>query len=211
MASGLLADVKRFAGRRPLGAQFPHAFPLQLDAVGVVDQAVQDGVGQGRVADQLVPASTGTWLVIDAWRRDRSDPRRFPAGRAAARPASGSESPSRPGSGARPRARLQHAGMAAVAAGQAQSLEQPRHALVEHGAVVTAGPVAEGAGQPGLPVPGRAHDILPRNSRSTSASTTRITRVLGNACWCCARSIMPALGILRSRCRAERMAFCPNG
>ncbi len=102
-------------------------------------------------------------------------------------------------------------GMAAVATGQAEIGEQPRHPLLEHGVVVAAGLLAEGAGQPGLPDPGRAHDILPRNSRSTSASTTRITRVLGNACWCCARSIMPALGILRSRCRAERMAFCPNG
>ena len=71
--------------------------------------------------------------------------------------------------------------------------------------------VAERTGYPTLADASQAHDILPRNSRSTSASTTRITRVLGNACWCCARSIMPALGILRSRCRAERMAFCPNG
>ena len=47
MELGRLADVKRFAGRRPLGAQFPHALPLQLDPVCVVDEAVQDGIRQG--------------------------------------------------------------------------------------------------------------------------------------------------------------------
>ena len=50
----------------PLLAQ---AFAFQLDAVGIVDEPVQDGVGQGRVADDVVPAmscqrSTGTWLVM---------------------------------------------------------------------------------------------------------------------------------------------------
>jgi len=37
----------------PLLAQ---AFSFQLDAMGVVDEPVQDGVGQGRVADDVVPA-----------------------------------------------------------------------------------------------------------------------------------------------------------
>jgi len=37
----------------PLLAQ---AVSFQLDAMGVVDEPVQDGVGQGRVADDVVPA-----------------------------------------------------------------------------------------------------------------------------------------------------------
>ena len=37
----------------PLLAQ---AFAFQLDAVGIVDEPVQDGVAQGRVADDVMPA-----------------------------------------------------------------------------------------------------------------------------------------------------------
>jgi hypothetical protein len=55
MESGLLAGVKRFAGQDPRGAQFPHALPLQLDPVGIVDETIQDGVRQGWAADDFVP------------------------------------------------------------------------------------------------------------------------------------------------------------
>ena len=51
---------------------------------------------------------------------------------------------------------LQQAGVAPVAARQGERLEQPRQTLVEHRAVVAAGLVAEGAGQPGLADAGRA-------------------------------------------------------
>ena len=53
---------------------------------------------------------------------------------------------------------LEQAGMASVAAGERQRLEQPRHALVEDGAVVAAGLVPEGAGDPGFADAGRAGD-----------------------------------------------------
>jgi hypothetical protein len=45
-----------------------------------------------------------------------------------------------------------------IAASQAKAGEQSRHPLVERGVVVTAGLLAEGASQPGLPDPGRALD-----------------------------------------------------
>src|SRR5690349_1128683 len=53
--------------------------------------------------------------------------------------------------------------MPAVAAGQGKVGEQPRHPLVDDGVVVAAGLLAEGAGQPGLPHPGRPLDdqVLP--------------------------------------------------
>jgi hypothetical protein len=38
------------------GAPLAQAVAFKLDAVGVVDNAVEDGVGQRRVADDLVPA-----------------------------------------------------------------------------------------------------------------------------------------------------------
>jgi hypothetical protein len=47
MESDLLSGVKRFAGQDPRDAQFPHALPLQLDPVGIVDETIQDGVRQG--------------------------------------------------------------------------------------------------------------------------------------------------------------------
>ena len=54
--------------------------------------------------------------------------------------------------------------MPPVAARQAEVGEQPWHPLVEHGVVVAAGLLAEGAGQPGFADPGRALDdqVLPR-------------------------------------------------
>ena len=45
----------------PLLAQ---AFPFQLDAVGVVDEPVQDGVGQRRVAEYfMMPSLLTGWSV----------------------------------------------------------------------------------------------------------------------------------------------------
>ena len=49
--------------------------------------------------------------------------------------------------------------MAAIAAGERQVAEQLRHALIEDGAVVAAGLVAEGAGEPTLADAGRAARI----------------------------------------------------
>src|SRR5258708_30003404 len=37
----------------------PHALPVEIDPVGVMDQAVEDGVGVGGVADQRVPLIDG--------------------------------------------------------------------------------------------------------------------------------------------------------
>ena len=59
--------MPRSALERPGGRQlagyaptlFPHRVPAHLDAVRVVDQAVEDTVGHGRVADLFVPASDG--------------------------------------------------------------------------------------------------------------------------------------------------------
>jgi hypothetical protein len=39
-----------------VGASLAHGFAVELDAMGVVDQAVEDGVGEGRLADEVVPA-----------------------------------------------------------------------------------------------------------------------------------------------------------
>jgi hypothetical protein len=38
-----------------LGGQFSHAISLQDQAMGVVNETIEDGVGDGLVADQFVP------------------------------------------------------------------------------------------------------------------------------------------------------------
>ena len=38
---------------------FAHRFALELNAVGVVHQAIQDGIGQGVVADAEIPLIGG--------------------------------------------------------------------------------------------------------------------------------------------------------
>ncbi len=52
----------------------------------------------------------------------------------------------------------QQASVAAVAAGERERLEQPRQPVIEDGAIVAAGLVAERAGDPALAHPGRADD-----------------------------------------------------
>ena len=37
------------------GSVFPEAVTAEFEAIGIVDKPVQDGVGQGRIADDLVP------------------------------------------------------------------------------------------------------------------------------------------------------------
>src|SRR5215210_9275185 len=44
---------------RLLGSQFSHAVTLQDQAMSVVDEAIQDGIRNGRIADQFVPVIDG--------------------------------------------------------------------------------------------------------------------------------------------------------
>jgi len=43
----------------------PHALPGEIDPVGVVDRAVEDGIGVGGVADQRVPPIDGRLVAGD--------------------------------------------------------------------------------------------------------------------------------------------------
>jgi hypothetical protein len=51
MESGLTGLVKRFRD----GGASSHAFSGELESVGVVDESVEDGVGECWIADRLVP------------------------------------------------------------------------------------------------------------------------------------------------------------
>jgi hypothetical protein len=46
-----------FGGRRR--SLFSHAVAGKFDAVGIVDEAVEDGIGNGRIADHVVPVIDG--------------------------------------------------------------------------------------------------------------------------------------------------------
>ena len=125
--------------------------------MGVVDNAVEDGVGERRVADHGMP-------TVD---------RKLTGDQGGAAPVAvlddleqvvsllGTERLETPvvedkeldaAEGAH------EAGITAIAFAEGQIAEQPWDALVEHGAVVAAGLVAKGAGQPALADPGRPFD-----------------------------------------------------
>ena len=55
MGSGYGGDVKSVA----LGNKLAHAFSLQDKAVSIMDEAVEDGVSQGWIADHVMPVLDG--------------------------------------------------------------------------------------------------------------------------------------------------------
>jgi len=124
---------------------FAQRRPLQLDAVGAVDQAVADGVGEGGVADDLVPGLDGelagdegrsalvavlddlqevaALLVLEGSETPVVDDEQLGAGQAGEEPAVG-----------------------AVASGDGEFLIQTRGAQVLGGEAGAAGALGEGAG-----------------------------------------------------------------
>ena len=68
--------------------------------------------------------------------------------------------------------------MASIAPGKRQRLEQPGNTLIESAFPISASLVAEGASYPALPDPGRANDILPKNTCSTLSLNICIIRFL---------------------------------
>ena len=52
-----------------VGARASQAVAGEINPVRVVDDAIEDGVGVGWIADQLVPFVEGIWLVMMVERR----------------------------------------------------------------------------------------------------------------------------------------------
>src|SRR5271166_6101485 len=138
-------------------------FAAQLDAMGVVDDAVENGVGQGGVADQVMPAierdlagdqgGAAAVAILDDFQQV-----------APLLWAERLQSPVVEDQQLHPAQRPHQPGVTTIAAGQCQIGEQTRDTLVEHGVVVAAGTVAERAGEPRFSPPGRPFDdqVLPR-------------------------------------------------
>ena len=114
----------------------------EIDAVGVVDEAIEDGVGVGRIADQLVPfvdrdlaGDDGRAAAVAFF----EDFEQVVAGGGVER----LEAPVVEDEELHAAEGAQDAGIATVAAGEREIGEQLGDALVEDGAVVAAGLVAE--------------------------------------------------------------------
>ena len=142
--------------------------------MGVVDEAVQDGVGVGGVADDLVPGGQGELGSDD--RRSAAvalfeDFEQIVTGAGVegleTEVVEDEEIGSAEGS--------DQARMAPVASGERQVAAEFRPAMIEDGAIVTAGFVADGAGQPTLSDAGRGSDILPGIRRLRDGSSIRFT------------------------------------
>jgi hypothetical protein len=131
-------------GRR---LELAHAVTCERDPVGAVDDAIEDGIGERRVADDLIPSldrqlagdqdRTGVVAILDdlqevaallgieLLRSPVVEDEKIDAGKGA-----------------------QELGVAAIAAGEREGCEQPRHAMIEDGEVLPAGLVTECASEP---------------------------------------------------------------
>jgi hypothetical protein len=147
--SGFLGGVKLGA----LGSDLAHAVSLECEAVSVVDEAVEDSVGDGGIGDDLVPVvdrylagddgRTALMAVID----DLEEIATLLAGERGEPPIVEDEEIDA-------RERLEQSSIASVAAGEREGLEQSWKAMIEDGTIVAASLVAEGAGDPTLAGPG---------------------------------------------------------
>src|SRR5271169_3001584 len=134
---------------------FADGLAVELDPVGVVDDAVEDGVRVGGLADKFVPFVHGRLAGDDGGAPAialLNDLQKVLAGGGVERPKAEIVQDEH----IDPRQRPEQPGMAAIAAGERQIAEQLRHALIEDGAVVAARFVAKGASQPRLAEPGLA-------------------------------------------------------
>ena len=150
---GLVKGASIFGRRAPLA----QALAGELEPVGVVDDAIEDGVGERRHADHVVPAidrnlagddeGAGVVAVLD----DFEQIARLIGGQRLRSPIVEDEQ-----FGARDRA--QQPGVAPVAMRDREIGEQPRHAVVEDGHVLPAGLLAERAGEPAFAQAARPGD-----------------------------------------------------
>src|SRR5712691_9278033 len=125
--------------------------------MGVVDDPVEDGIGKGRLADQVMPAidrelagdqgGAAAVAVLDDLEQIVAllGPERLQAPIVEDQELDAAE-------------RAHQAGVAAVAAGEREIAEHAGRALIKHRAIVAAGFVAEGTGQPAFADTGRPFD-----------------------------------------------------
>jgi hypothetical protein len=187
MGSEYGGDVKPVA----LGIELAHAFSFQDEAVGIVDEAVEDGIGQGRVADDVMPVLDRNLAGDDGRRAAVSIVDDFEE-IAALLDGHGREPPVVEDKQLDPGQAGQQTPVAAIAASECECLEQPRQAVIEDGAIVAAGLVTERAGDPALAGAGRSSVILPGVRRLRFGLLTRFIRAAARRSRRSVRGGMPA-------------------
>ena len=131
------------------GVLLSHAFSGELKAVSVVNEAIQDRVAEGGVADDVVPVFDGDLAGNDgrgatvAIIKDLQ--KVAPFGRIENRKAPVVEYQELNAAEG-----FEHAAISAVAASEGEGLEQAWNAVILDRAIVAASLVAEGAGNPAL-------------------------------------------------------------
>src|ERR1700682_3514482 len=135
------------------GVLFSHAFSGELQAVSVVNEAVQDGVAEGGVSDNFVPMFDGDLAGNDgrgatvAIIKDLQ--KVAPFGRIENRKAPIIEDQELNAADG-----FEQSAISAVAASQGERLEQARNAMILDRTIIAAGLVAVGAGNPAFAEPG---------------------------------------------------------
>src|SRR5262249_40784890 len=139
------------------GLELAHALAFEFDPVGVVDDAIEDGVGKRWIADDLVPA-LDRQLAGDENRTDivaiLDDLKQV----AALFSVELLWSPVIENEEIDARKSAQELRVSSVAASESESHEQSRHAVIEDGEVLAAGLVTERAGEPAFADAARAGD-----------------------------------------------------
>ena len=154
----VIRSVGRFGVKLlTLGGGFSEALALEREPVSVVYQAIENGIGEGRITDDLVPmfdrklaghhGRAAAVLIL----HDLQEVAPLLGGHR-------SESPIVEDQKLDARQAFKEPSMMAVAACQRERIEEPRQALIEDRAVVPTSLMAERAGNPTLTDAGRADD-----------------------------------------------------
>ena len=150
--------------------------------MSVVHQAIENGVGKGRIADDLVPMFD--WKLAGHHGRSAAVPILHDLQEVAPLLGGyGSKSPIVEDEKLDASQALEEPSVMAVAACKRERIEEPRRALIEDGAVIPTGFVAERAGNPTLADAGGADDeqiLMPFDpfAKPTFAMLTDQTRIL---------------------------------
>ncbi len=155
------------------------ALSFEVDAVGVVDEAIEDCVGDGGISDNFVPAIDGQLAGDD----DRTsfisvfdDLEQIAALIGVER----LRSPVIKNEQIETSDSTQHLGITAIGAAECKGREETWHAMVRNCEVVPTSLVAEGASEPALADAAQSRDIVPRNSLSRLLSDIRIIHLPGS-------------------------------
>jgi hypothetical protein len=187
-----------------------HAFAVEFDAVSVMDETVQDGVGIGRIADDFVPAVDwklgGDHRGAAAVSFFEDFQEIMPGGGI-----EGLEAPVIEDEQIGAAQIAQKAGMASVAMRQGEVLEEPGHALVEDRPVVATGLIAKRRRQPTSADSGQANDILPKNTFSMLSLNIRIIRLLEGGSWSFGALSTRGWSISLWMARTDAEHCCPPG